>query len=256
MKVLFFGDVCGRHGRKVLARAISSLKPIIEPDLIIANGENAAGGAGVTPAVVEEILDSGVDLITTGSHFFDKKEYVEVLENYPNVLVPGNYPSMEERGIYVFDRFPLAVMNLHGQVFVGNIPLNNPFEVAGRLLKNVPQNVAVLLDFHAEATSEKYGMFWFLAGKVAAIVGTHTHVQTADAFVYDGTAYISDVGMCGCWYSIIGVDIESALSRLRFGHGRLSQPKKCPMAVASYVFIDIEDGRARRIERGMWFERF
>ena len=256
MRILFFGDVCGRHGRRVLARAISSLKPLIKPDVVIANGENAAGGAGVTPTVVEEILDAGVDLITTGSHFFDKREYVDVLQNYPNVLVPGNYPGMEGRGIYLFDRFPLAVINLHGQVFVGNIPLNNPFEVVERLLKAVPFEYGVLLDFHAEATSEKYAMFWFLAGRVSAVVGTHTHVQTADAFVHNGTAYISDVGMCGCWYSVIGVDIESALSRLRFGHGRLSHPKKCLVAVASYVFIDIKGKEAVRIERGMWFERF
>lgn len=253
MKVLFVGDVVGAPGRRVLRAHLPRLKHDVGADLTIVNGENAAGGAGLTVATSQELFAAGADVITTGNHVWDKRDALALLAREPRILRPANYPDGSPGSgvliVTVSDR-KIAVVNVMGRVFM---PLtDDPFRAADRILEELrTQARMVVVDFHAEATSEKSAFAWHLDGKVSAVVGTHTHVATADARVLPGgTAFISDVGMTGAFNSVIGVKKEQAIERFRTsrpipyetadGDARLS-------AVA--IVIEPESGLATEIER-------
>jgi len=255
LKVLFLGDIFGKPGRNAIK---NKLGPIVEEeniDVVIANGENAAGGLGITPQVCESLLEMGIDVITSGNHIYKKKEIYDYIQKQPRLLKPANYPpSTPGKGLYIFSSAKtagkkVAVVNLCGRVFVGN--LDCPFRLAEKLLADIrKQTNMIIVDFHGEVTSEKVAMGWFLDGRVSAVVGTHTHVQTADHRILpQGTAYITDVGMVGPRDSVIGVKKEIIIERF------LTQmPQKFVVAsddiCINGVVIDIDNltGQATSIE--------
>jgi metallophosphoesterase (TIGR00282 family) len=219
VKVLFVGDITGRPGRICLANYLFECKrQKIEYDFIIANVENAAGGFGLTKEISQKISSYGVDCQTSGNHIWDRKEILSYFEAEPRLLRPANYPSgAPGLGYNVYkarNGEEVAVINLQGRIFMWNIDC--PFRTADRILEEVSRRTKLIfIDFHAEATSEKQAMGWYLNGRVSAVFGTHTHVQTADERVLSaGTAYITDVGMTGPYESIIGVQINDALYRI------------------------------------------
>jgi 2',3'-cyclic-nucleotide 2'-phosphodiesterase len=254
MKILFVGDIFGKSGRDVARRAIPVLVERRGLDFVIANVENSAAGFGVTGDVAETILGYGVDVMTSGNHVWDKKEVLEYIPRQPKLLRPANFPAgVPGRGTFVGrtrSGQPIGVINLMGRVFM--TPLDDPFAVALREIDAMRAKTRIIfVDFHAEATSEKIAMGWHLDGRVTAVVGTHTHVQTADERILPkGTAYHTDVGMTGPHDSIIGVTIDAALGRFlnampaRFeaatGPGRLN---------AVEITADAATGKASRIER-------
>lgn len=254
MKILFIGDIFGKSGRDVARRAIPVLVERRGIDFVIANVENSAAGFGVTGDVAETILSYGVDVMTSGNHVWDKKEVLEYIPRQPKLLRPANFPSgVPGRGSYLGrtrSGQPIGVINLMGRVFM--TPLDDPFAVALREIDALRAKTRIIfVDFHAEATSEKIAMGWHLDGRVTAVVGTHTHVQTADERILPkGTAYQTDVGMTGPHDSIIGVTIDAALGRFlnampaRFeaatGPGRLN---------AVEITADAATGKASHIER-------
>lgn len=254
MRILFIGDVVGKPGRGVVKRALRKMRTALDPDLVIANGENCAHGAGITPSSANELFRAGCDVITGGNHTWDRKEGLSCLESDPAVLRPANYPEESPgRGAGIYNtesRGPAAVINLQGRVFME--PIDDPFRVADMALAEIDESVKVrIVDFHAEATSEKVAMGWYLDGRVTAVVGTHTHIATADERVLpEGTAYITDVGMSGPYDSVIGVEKDLILERfltqrpVRFavaeGDIRLS---------AVLIEADPGTGRALSIER-------
>ncbi|MBW6462619.1 MAG: TIGR00282 family metallophosphoesterase [Firmicutes bacterium] len=223
MKVLLIGDIVGKTGRDSLGRNLPELKKKYNPDVIIANGENAAGGAGITEEIFRELRLSGVDIVTGGNHTWDQKDIFEFIDNEPCLLRPANYPEETTPGngsvIYEAGKSntKVAVINLIGRVFMK--PVDCPFKAADREIKKVNEEAEVIIiDFHAEATSEKQAMGWHLNGRVSAVIGTHSHVQTADERLLPGnTAYITDVGMTGLYNSILGVDIDGPLERFTTG---------------------------------------
>jgi metallophosphoesterase (TIGR00282 family) len=216
LRILFVGDVHGRPGRRAVARRVPSLRRELGVDFVVANAENSAGGVGLTPQTAGELFAAGVDALTGGNHTWAKREAYGLLDSDPRVVRPANYPpGVPGQGSTVIRRggAALAVLNLQGRVFME--PLDDPFRVAraevDRLRELTP---FVLVDFHAEATSEKLALGYFLDGKVTAVVGTHTHVQTADERVLPGgTAYITDVGMTGPRDGVIGMDRDAILQR-------------------------------------------
>jgi len=248
MWVLFLGDVVGKPGRKAVSEFLSRLRGVRDVDLVIANGENAASGMGVTEPVARELFDSGVDVLTGGNHVWDKKEGVPLVRAGERILRPANYPpGVEGRGWGIFrgrSGTPYAVVSLIGRVFMGNFDC--PFRWADANLQDVSREAScVVVDFHAEATSEKRAMAIHLDGKVSAIAGTHTHVQTADASVLPGgTGYITDAGMCGPAGSVIGMDPKTVLRRFL-----LQVPSRFDVASgepeASGLFFDIDSGTGR-----------
>ncbi len=254
IRILFIGDVIGRPGRRVLRELLPSLKREYAPHLTIANGENAAGGFGITPDVAEELLRIGVDIITTGNHVWDKKEIVGFISERKWILRPANYPPQVPGFGEVIhttrDGRKVGIINLQGRVFMND--LDCPFRVGMEVVERLREETPVLIiDFHGEATSEKNAIGWFFDGHVSGVLGTHTHVQTADERILPkGTAYITDVGMTGSIDSVIGIKIEQALSRF------LTQmPQKFDMATKNLEFngvmvrVDGESGRATHIER-------
>lgn len=252
MKVAFFGDIIGKPGRTALEDGIRHVRSS-GADFVIANGENASGGLGLTPENAEEMLKMGVDIITSGNHIWNKREMVERISGLDRVLRPANYPvGVPGRGMAVIkaNSYRLAVLNLQGRVFMGEIDC--PFRKADEILSAMGSSAdAVFVDFHAEATSEKNALGSYLDGRAAAVVGTHTHVQTADERILpSGTAYISDVGMCGPVDSVIGMESGTVVPRFLTG-----MPTKFEvgggrtMVNAVMVEIDHSTGRARSIER-------
>ncbi|MEI6079271.1 MAG: TIGR00282 family metallophosphoesterase [bacterium] len=221
MKVLFLGDVVAKGGRKALHRFLPEFKTKYDPDLIIANAENAAGGIGLTPEVADEIFISGVDVMTSGNHIWKHKEIFNYLDGKSDKLIrPLNYPSSDDyetpgvgyTNVKKGDQ-EFVIINIMGRTFVESVDC--PFKAISCLLKRIDtKGKIVIVDFHAETTSEKQAMGWYLNGKVSAMVGTHTHVQTADERILpEGTAYITDVGMCGSMDTVIGVDREIIIQR-------------------------------------------
>ena len=250
MRVLMVGDVVGRPGRQAVAGLLPGLRKELGIDLTVVQGENIAAGFGLTQDTVRELLAAGVDVITTGNHVWDRKEFLPHLEQSEMpVIRPMNYPKSAPGRGYI-DLGNVVIVNLIGRVFVGEA--DSPFAVVDGFLKtHVAVGRPILVDFHAEATSEKQALGWYLDGKVAAVVGTHTHVATADARILPkGTAYITDLGMVGPIDSVIGMETEDALYRflnnmprhLRVAGGR------CRF---NSVLIDLDDatGVARTIER-------
>lgn len=218
MNVLFFGDVVGQAGCEKLRRELPRLRRELDAGIVIANGENSAEGNGITPHSAQHLFDSGVDIITTGNHSLRRREIYDLLDAQNGILRPANYHSSAPgAGVYLYDRpsFPLCVINLQGRVYMD--AYENPFEYADKLLRDI-KCPNIIVDFHAEATSEKLAAGFYLDGRVSAVLGTHTHVTTADERILpNGTAYITDVGMCGGRDSILGVQKEIAIDRLRTG---------------------------------------
>jgi metallophosphoesterase (TIGR00282 family) len=254
VKILFIGDIVGKPGRDVTKRALAPLVDRHGIDLVVANVENAAGGAGVTRDVAESIRDLGVDVMTSGNHVWDKREALDYIELEPRLIRPANYPAgVPGRGRYVARTragVAVAVINVMGRVFMA--PLDNPFTTVTAEIEGCRADARlVLVDFHAEATSEKIAMGWYLDGRVTAVVGTHTHVQSADARVLPGgTAYITDVGMTGPHDSIIGVEKEAALTRFLTGMpSRFETAHGDPRLHAVIITADPATGRAVEIER-------
>ncbi len=217
MRILFVGDVVGPAGRRVLRSGLAALRGTLHPDLVIANGENSAGGNGVTPATAEEMFRAGCDVVTTGNHVWDRKEIVPYLERHARLLRPANYPEgVPGRGALVVtarDGTPVLVVNLMGRVYMPAV--DDPFRTIDRILAELgPRSRISIVDFHAEATSEKIALSWYVDGRVSAVVGTHTHVPTADERVLPGgTACITDAGMTGPHDSVIGVEKGEVLER-------------------------------------------
>jgi len=254
MNILFIGDIFGKPGREIVRRALPALIDHRQIDLVIANGENSAAGFGVTGDIADTLFGYGIDVMTSGNHVWDKKDVLEYIPRQPKLLRPANYPAgTPGRGSYLGrtrSGEPVGVVNVMGRVFM--MPLDDPFVTAAREIEALQAKARiVIVDFHAEATSEKIAMGWHLDGRATAVLGTHTHVQTADERVLPkGTAYVTDVGMTGPHDSVIGVITENALSRFL-----TSMPAKFDPATgvgrlnAVIVTADAATGRATRIER-------
>jgi 2',3'-cyclic-nucleotide 2'-phosphodiesterase len=254
VKILFIGDVVGSPGRRAVAQIVPKLRAQHGINLVIANGENSAGGSGVTVNTATELFNAGVDAITTGDHLWDQKEIMTLLHNEPRLLRPRNYPSgTPGHGSAVFDRSgcpPVAVLNLQGRVFMAE--LENPFTSAQAEVERLRQRTNIIfIDMHAEATSEKIAMARMLDGKVSAVVGTHTHVQTADEQIFPGgTAFLCDAGFTGAHESVLGREIEPIIKRFL-----TNMPQRFEVAKGRVLLqgalIDINDatGRAISIQR-------
>lgn len=219
MKILFLGDIVGKPGRDAVLNLLPGLRAELETDLVIVNAENAAGGWGITPPIARLLLTSGVDVITMGNHTWAKADGIDVLEVEPRVLRPANYPpGTPGRGFGLYrtqSGATVGVANLNGRTFME--PLDDPFRVADDIIAQFDGQADVLFfDFHAETTSEKAAFAYHCDGRVSVVVGTHTHVPTADERVLPGgCAFITDVGMCGPEHSVIGMDVETVLLRFR-----------------------------------------
>jgi metallophosphoesterase (TIGR00282 family) len=254
MRLLFIGDIVGRPGRDLLRQGLGALVEHHGVDLTVANVENAAGGAGVTREIGDQLLDLGIDVLTSGNHIWDKREALEYIGAEARLLRPANYPpGTPGNGRFVArtkEGHPVGVINVMGRVFMLNI--DDPFAVVLQEIEAVRARARiVLVDFHAEATSEKMAMGWHLDGAVTAVVGTHTHVQTADERILPGgTAYISGVGMTGPHDSIIGVEVETALARFRTAlPTRFETATRNPRLNGVLIEADDATGRAVSIER-------
>ncbi len=251
MKILFIGDIVGNPGRTATTQFLNDHRH--EYDFIVANGENAAGGKGLTFEIVDQLLASGVSVITTGNHVWDKKEILDFIDTTPQLIRPANYPAeVPGRGFIIATsddgETQLGVINLAGQIFMNRY--TNPFHALNDILREVKEVTPyVLLDFHAEATSEKIAMGWHADGRVSAVIGTHTHVQTADARVLpQGTAYITDVGMTGPHDSVIGTRIDDVISGfLTMMPMRFTVAKDNVKLCAVEIELDEETGIANRI---------
>lgn len=256
MKILFLGDIVGRPGRDILSRQLGGFRKEYGIDLCVANGENAAGGSGITPTTGGEIFGAGVDVITTGDHIWKRKESRQYLNDNSNVLRPANMPE-EAPGsghtiVNAGDGTEVGVINVQGRTFMS--PTDCPFHAVERSLKALSERVRIIVvDIHAEATSDKMAMGRFLDGRVTAVLGTHTHVQTADEQVFPGgTAYITDVGMVGPYESILGRCVESVVSAFS-----TQLPTRFEVATGDvrmggvFVEADPATGKALSIERVM-----
>jgi metallophosphoesterase (TIGR00282 family) len=261
LNILFVGDIFGSAGRRIVHEHIGHVREANNVELTIMNVENAAGGFGITPGIADELFDLGVDVMTTGNHVWDKRELLEYLnvpaeshERPRRILRPANlqrglpgygvYEGVTESGV------PYAVMNLMGRVFMNGT--NDPFHMANDLIAQVKAKI-VVLDFHAEATSEKVAMGWHLDGRATAVLGTHTHIPTADQRVLPGgTAYQTDVGMSGPYDSVIGVEKDIVVQRFLTGlPGKFEAAKGNPKMCAALITCEPDTGRATRIERIM-----
>jgi 2',3'-cyclic-nucleotide 2'-phosphodiesterase len=244
------GDVVGKPGRRAVRALVPGLRRELSLDIVVANGENAAAGRGLTMPTAKDLFDGGVDVLTSGNHIWDQREIIPHLDNEPRIIRPANYPpGVPGRGITRCGA--LTVINLMGRTFMYEI--DDPFRIADELLADVSAGTPVLVDMHGEATSEKVAMGWHLAGRVSAVVGTHTHVPTADQrLLRNGTAFVCDVGMCGPSESVIGVEIEAVLRKFKTGMpARFTVAEHSPTVQFNSVLIDIDEatGRARSIER-------
>ena len=255
MKLLFIGDIVARTGRELARRGVKTLARTYDIDVVIANGENAAAGAGLTREITDELLRTGIDVLTSGNHIWDKREVMEFIDAQPRLIRPANYPPgapglgstiwQTEAGVTV------GIVNVMGRVFLATI--DDPFRVVTEQIARVREQGAtvIVVDFHAETTSEKIAMGWFLDGKVTAVIGTHTHVQTADERVLPGgTAYLTDVGMTGPHDGVIGMERTSVIARFTTGlPSRFEPASGDPRLHAVIITADHQTGRATAIER-------
>ena len=258
MKILFVGDVFGSAGRRIVREHLPHVMETHGVDLLVINGENAAGGFGLTPAIAEELFDLGAHVITTGNHVWDKREIIEYMQSVPGdsqqrprrVIRPANYVTGTPGFGWFEGALPngqaYAVANLQGRVFMANN--DDPFRTADAVLQQIKAKV-ILVDFHAEATSEKVALGWYLDGRVTAVLGTHTHVPTADARVLQGgTAFQTDVGMSGPYDSVIGVEKEQVLHRFLTGMpAKFEAAKGDPRMAATLIECDGATGKARSV---------
>jgi len=253
MRILFIGDIFGNPGRKVVAHLLPRIKEEYGIDFVIANGENAAGGMGITPPVARELFSSGIGVITTGNHVWKYKEIVEFIKNEPRLLRPLNYPpDVPGSGSVVLDqgKAKIGVINLMGRTFLSEVDC--PFRRGAEEVKRIREEASVIVvDMHGEASSEKVAMGWFLDGTVSAVIGTHTHIQTADERILpQGTAYITDAGMTGSRDSVIGIKTEIAIRKfltqmpIRFEVG-----KENLVFCGVVIDVDQSSGKAFSIQR-------
>jgi 2',3'-cyclic-nucleotide 2'-phosphodiesterase len=254
VKLLFIGDIVGQPGRRAVKELLPRLRQQQGIQFVVANGENSAGGSGITPKTADEILSSGVDVITCGDHLWDQKEVVELLNNETRFLRPLNYPAgTPGRGSLVLQKEglpPVGVMNLQGRTFMAD--LDNPFHAARAELEQLRlQAKVILVDIHAEATSEKIAMARMLDGHVSVVVGTHTHVQTADEQIFPGgTAYLTDAGFTGPHESVLGREIAPVLRRfLTYAPQRFEVARNRVLLQGALVEIDGTTGKAVSIQR-------
>jgi metallophosphoesterase (TIGR00282 family) len=254
MNILFVGDIFASGGRGIVAENLNRLITQHQIDLAIANGENSAGGFGITPLISEELLSLGLDVITGGNHSFDKREIHDYYEHQPRLLRPANYPpGLPGYGVYsatARNGARYAVLNLQGRAHMANIDC--PFRKADELLAALDQTIKIrFVDFHAELTSEKVAMGWYLDGRVTAMIGTHTHVPTADARVLPGgTAYQTDAGMTGPYDGVIGIEKETIVRRFLTGTaGRMEAARHGIELHGAVIRADVATGKAILIER-------
>jgi metallophosphoesterase (TIGR00282 family) len=254
MNLLFIGDIVARTGRELIRRALPPLVDRYRVDVVIANGENAAGGAGLTREITTDLLKAGIHVLTSGNHIWNKREVFDFIDDEPRLLRPANYPAgAPGRGSCVCHDtgVPVGVINVMGRVFMA--PIDDPFAIVKEHIERVRAEGAriILVDFHAEATSEKLAMGWHLDGEVTAVIGTHTHVQTADECVLPGgTAYLTDVGMTGPHDGVIGMDRAGAVARFLTGlPSRFDSATGDPRLNAVLIGADEATGRAQTIHR-------
>jgi metallophosphoesterase (TIGR00282 family) len=259
VKLLFIGDIVGQPGRRAVAELLPKLRQEHHLDFVIANGENSAGGSGITPKTAGEIFSAGVDVITSGDHLWDQKEVMELLQSEKRFLRPLNYPpGTPGQGSAIFEvrssefgvRNSIGVLNAQGRTFMP--PLENPFLLALDEVKRLRQQTKIIfVDFHAEATSEKIAFARMLDGQVSAVVGTHTHVQTADEQIFPGgTAYLTDAGFTGPHESVLGREIEPVLKRFLTGMPqRFEVAKNRVLLHGAVIEIDDASGKALKIHR-------
>ncbi|MGC8792492.1 MAG: TIGR00282 family metallophosphoesterase [Bryobacteraceae bacterium] len=254
MNLLFLGDIVASPGRRLVAELLPQIVSEEDIHLTVANAENAAGGFGLTPAIADELFSMGLDVLTSGNHIWDKKELIEYLDREPRLLRPANYaPGLPGRGVFTGvarDGSPFAVINLQGRAYM---PLTDcPFRKAHEILASLDPAIRIrIVDFHAELTSEKMAMGWYLDGRVSAVIGTHTHVPTADERILPGgTAYQTDAGMTGPYDSIIGMDKEIALRRLLTSTPvRLEAARGKVELHGLIVRVDSSTGKALQVRR-------
>ena len=251
MKVLLIGDIIGRTGRKALKKFLPEVIEKYEIDFIVANAENSAGGNGLTKKVYNELVNLNIDVLTSGNHIFDKKEIFEFIDKTENILRPANYPpavSGRGYGIYEKNGKNLGIINLMGRVFMG-IPLDCPFRKFDEIYEEIKDKTDyIIVDFHAEATSEKNAFGYYVDGRADVVFGTHSHVATADEkLLKNGTVYITDVGMTGAYHSVIGMEINKPINKFLTG---LSQ--KFDVAKEGLLFqglvVDLENKNFKRIK--------
>ena len=259
MNILFIGDIFASGGRAIVAEHLHRLVGEQRIDLAIANGENSAGGFGITPSITEELLSLGLDVLTGGNHSFDKREIHDYIDHQPRLLRPANYPpGLPGNGVFTAkarNGSQYAVINLQGRAHMANIDC--PFRKADEILSALNPAIKIrFVDFHAELTSEKVAMGWYLDGRVTAVIGTHTHVPTADARVLPGgTAYQTDAGMTGPYDSVIGVDKDTIVRRFLSGlAGRMEAARHGVELHGVMVKADDESGKALSIER-IWAKK-
>jgi len=253
MNILFIGDIFASPGRRIVADHFQDIVQSNHIDLAIANAENSAGGFGITPSIAEELFALGLDVLTSGNHVWDKRELFDYFARQPRLLRPANYPEAPGKGIVAIrarNGVECAVLNLQGRTYMP--PIDCPFRTADRLLAELDPAIHVkFVDFHAEVTSEKVAMGWYLDGRVSAVVGTHTHVPTADTRILPGgTAYQTDCGMTGPYGSVIGVETSIVLQKFLTGLPvRMEASKESPELHAVIVDVDESTGKARAIRR-------
>jgi len=253
VNILFIGDIFGSPGRRIVADHVEDIVKSNKIDLAIANAENAAGGFGITPSIAEDLFSLGIDVLTTGNHVWDKRELYDYLNRQPRLLRPANYPEAPGHGLVTVkarNGVECSVINLQGRTYMPSTDC--PFRKADSLLSQIDPAVTVkFVDFHAEVTSEKIALGWYLDGRVSAVVGTHTHVPTADTRILPGgTAYQTDCGMTGPYRSVIGVDTETIVQRFLTGLPvRMEAARHGAELHSVIVDVDEETGKARAIRR-------
>ncbi len=252
MTILFIGDIVGKSGREYISQNLRKIKNQYNVDICIANAENSAHGKGATVSTARELFESGVDILTMGNHTYNRNT-VDLFDEIPYIIRPANYPAhMPGNGSYILDngKERIGVINLLGRIYLE--PIDSPFDAAIREIEKISRKCdAIIVDFHAEATSEKAAMAHFLDGKVAAVLGTHTHVQTADEKILSkGTAFISDVGMTGPKDSILGVKTEIIVERFsRYGQNKFDISESPSQFNGVVLEIDTKSGKSISIER-------
>ena len=250
MKLLFIGDIFGHAGRRIVADHVSDIRSSQAIDVVIANCENSAAGFGVTPNVADELFRLGIDVMTSGNHIWDKRDIYDYLGRTPRLIRPANYPpGVPGAGVYIHTTpggARCAVMNLQGRVYMPQTDC--PFRKADELIAELPADVKVrFIDFHAEVTSEKMAMGWYLDGRVSAVIGTHTHIPTADTRILPhGTAYQTDCGMTGPYDSVIGVEKEPVLAKFLTAMPIKMEPSKLAAELHS-VIVDVDENTGKAI---------
>lgn len=253
MNVLMIADVVARPGRIAVLQNLKKIREKYNIDIATLNAENVAGGFSITPPIADEFFANGIDVMTSGNHIFDKGEIISYLEKTDKLLRPANYPpNTPGKGLFVGETggFKIAVFNILGRVFMP--PIDDPFRAADECVRAIPDDVKIrLVDMHCEATSEKYAMGWFLDGRVSAVVGSHTHVQTADERILtNGTAYITDVGMTGSYAGAIGMSKNDVIERFTKVPSKRAEHAKGNVWICAVVIeIDETTGKALKIER-------